>query len=107
MKRTAAMSSTANSANLALALVVVGWLLVTLGAFRQLGDPNPLIPPAELETTRDVSLTIMFAGVAALVASIWLSGLSFRLARIRAGVALMLFAVPLLTLFVFAYLARG
>ena len=93
-------------ANLALALVVVGWLLLVWGVLRQLGDPSPMVPRAEIEATRKTSLLLMFAGVTALVSSIWLSGRSFERARVRAALALALFLAPMFGLFVSAFVTH-
>jgi len=94
------------SANLALALVLVGWLLLVWGVLRQLGDPSPMVPRAELEATRETSLLFMFSGVTALAGSIWLSGRSFERARVRAALALILFLAPMFGLFVTAFVTH-
>jgi hypothetical protein len=94
------------TANLALALVFVGWLLLVWGVLRQLGDPSPMMPRAELEATRETSLLFMFSGVIVLVGSVWLSGKSFEGARVRATLALALFLAPMFGLFVTAFVAH-
>lgn len=91
-------------ANLALALVLAGWLLLAWGVLRQLGDPSPLISRAELEAAREVSLLFMFSGVTALVGTVWLSGRFFEL--IRAKVALLLVLLPMFGLFITAFVAH-
>jgi hypothetical protein len=94
------------SAAISLALVVSGWLLLAWGVFRQLGDPNPMTPRAELVAARNVSLAFMFTGVATLAASVWLSGRAFEKAPIRSVLSLLIFVVPLLGLFACAFMAR-
>lgn len=86
-------------ANVALVLVISGWLSIAWGAVRQLGDPNPLIPRAELLASRDFSIGMVLAGVIFLAISVWLSGFTFVTARRRATVTLLLFVVPLAGLF--------
>ena len=94
------------SANLALALVLLGWLLLVWGVLRQLGDPSPMVPRADLEATREASLLFMFSGITALMGSVWLSGRSFEHARVRGSLTLVLFFVPLFGLFVTAFIQR-
>lgn len=94
------------SANLAIALVLVGWLLLAWGVLRQLGDPSPMIPRSELEAMRKASLFFMFSGITALVGAVWLSGRSFERARVRAALALALLLAPMFGLFATALVAR-
>lgn len=94
------------SANLALALVALGWLLLVWGVLRQLGDPSPMVPRAEIEATRETSLLFMFAGITALVGSVWLSGRAFESARVRAALALAFFVAPMVGLFVTAFVTH-
>jgi hypothetical protein len=103
LKKSDGANFSGHAANLALMLVLAGWLLLVWGVLRQLGDPSPMVPRAELEVARDTSLLFMFSGAAALVSSIWLSGRSFEHARVRAALALTLFVVPMFGLFVTAF----
>lgn len=95
------------AAHLAIAFVLVGWLLLTWGVLRQLGDPSPMVPRDELEATRETSLLFVFSGATALAASVWLSGRSFERARVRAALALALFLVPMFGLFVTAFVTHA
>ena len=106
LKTTDGIAVAGRSANLALALVFVGWLLLVWGVWRQLGDPNPMVPRAELEAAREASLLFMFSGLTALVGSVWLSGRAFEGARIRAALAFALFLAPMFGLFVTAFVAH-
>lgn len=106
MKTSDGTAMAGRSANLALALVFVGWLLLVWGVLRQLGDRSPMVPRAELEATRETSLLFTFSGVTALVGSVWLSGKSFEGARVRTTLALALFLAPMLGLFVTAFVTH-
>jgi hypothetical protein len=83
-----------HAANLALVLVVLGWLLSAYGALSQLGDPSPLVPRAEMESHRRASAVILVVGVLTLLSALWLSGYSFLVARWRASVALLACVLP-------------
>lgn len=106
MKTSDGAAMSGRSANLALALVLVGWLLLVWGVLRQLGDASPMTSRADVEATRETSLLFMFSGVTALVVSVWLSGKSFEGARVRATLALALFLAPMFGLFVTAFFAH-
>jgi hypothetical protein len=88
-----------HAANLALLLVVVGWLLSVYGGLSQLGDPAPWVPRAEIEAHRRTSVAILFGGIFALLSALWLSGYSFSLARWRASLALLACVVPFIFFF--------
>ena len=84
--------------NAALVLVVAGWLSGTYGVLSQLGDPAPWVSLAELRARHLVSSSFLSAGLSALVASVWLSGFSFRVAPKRASLALLCCVVPVAVL---------
>jgi hypothetical protein len=86
--------SASRSANLALILAVIGWLLAFYGVMSQLGDPVPTVPRSVIESHRHVSLTVLLAGVMCLLSSLWLSGHSFMEARKRSLLAAALIAAP-------------
>ena len=88
-----------HAANLALVLVVVGWLLSFYGALSQLGDPAPWVPRAEIEAHRHTSVVVLFTGILVLLSAIWLSGYSFSVARWRASLALLACVVPFIVIF--------
>jgi len=106
LKTSDGMDMAGRPANLALALVFVGWLLLVWGVLRQLGDPSPMVPRTALEATRETSLLFMFSGLTALVGSVWLSGRAFEGARIRASLAFALFLVPMFGLFGTAFVTH-
>jgi hypothetical protein len=81
-------------ANLALALVPLGWLLALYGVMSQLGDPASTAPRFAIESHRHVSNTALLVGVTCLIASLWLSGRSFAVARKRSLLATALIAIP-------------
>lgn len=81
-------------ANLALVLVVTGWLLAFYGVMSQLGDPAPTVPHSVIESHRHVSITALLIGVIFLLGSLWLSGCSFIGARKRSLLVVALIAVP-------------
>jgi len=107
LKSTDAASGSGRLANLALGLVVGGWLLLAWGILRNLGDPNPMTPRSELEAWREHSLLFISSGATALVVSAWLSGRAFAQARIRASLALLFFLVPMFGLFAEAFMAHA
>jgi hypothetical protein len=103
MNATRSIAASGRIANVALVLVFGGWLLLAWGVLRQLGDPSPTIPRYELERTREVSLVLMFCGITALIAAVWLSGRCFQVARIRAALVLAFCLVPTVCLFASAF----
>jgi len=82
------------AANLALLLVVAGWLLAYYGVMSQLGDPSPSVPHAQIEASRHLSLAMLFIGVASILAALWLSGYSFSAAKVRASACAALILLP-------------
>jgi len=93
------------SANAAIALAVLGWLLVAWGFMSNFGDPPPSMSRADLELARRISITFMFAGGFALLASLWISGHCFSQARKRALTSAALCVIPMLVLYVLAFRA--
>ena len=75
------------AANLALLLVVVGWLLAFCGVTLQLGDPGPTISHAQIEANRLRSFAVLLVSIVCLLSSLWLSGYGFLVARVRSIVA--------------------
>ena len=92
-----------SASNVAIGLVVAGWLSGTYGVLSQLGDPAPWVSHAELDTHRRVSLSFMLLGLLALLTSVWLSGYSFRVAPRRAALTLVSCVVPAALLFAAAF----
>lgn len=92
-----------HAANLALALVVFGWLLSAYGSLSQLGDPGPSVPRAEIDARRHTSGAILVAGIVSLLTAIWLSGYSFSVARWRASFALLACVIPIVVIFAYAF----
>jgi hypothetical protein len=82
------------AANLALLLVVAGWLLAYYGVMSQLGDPSPSVPHAQIEASRHQSLAVLFIGVASILAALWLSGYSFSATKVRASACAALILLP-------------
>lgn len=85
-------------ANLALVLVVIGWLLAYYGVMSQMGDPRPGTLHSVMESHRHVSISILLLGVLCLLASQWLSGYVFNSARKRSLLVLLLIASPVVAL---------
>ncbi|WP_139350331.1 hypothetical protein [Rhodanobacter sp. C03] len=83
-----------SAANLALILVVAGWLLACYGVMSQLGDPSPSVPHAQIEAARHQSLAVLFIGVASILTALWLSGYSFSTAKVRASACAALVFLP-------------
>ncbi|HEV2622042.1 MAG TPA: hypothetical protein VGU65_08135 [Frateuria sp.] len=82
------------AANLALVLVVAGWLLAFYGVMSQLGDPSPSVPRAQIEAARHLSLAVLGVGVVCILAALCLSGFSFTAAKVRASVCAALGFLP-------------
>lgn len=92
------------TANLALCLVVIGWLLAVYGALSQLGDPAPWVSRASVEAQRQTSAGVLLAGIVALLTSLWLSGYSFAQARWRAVIAAFLCVAPVVAIYATTFL---
>jgi len=88
------------AANLALVLVVAGWLLAFYGVMSQLGDPSPSVPRAQIEAARHLSLTVLGVGVMFVLAALCLSGFSFTVAKVRASVCVALGFLPAIAIIV-------
>ncbi len=82
------------AANLALGLVVLGWLLCVYGMLSQMGDPSPDVPQTVIAAHKRISNAILFLGIFALLSSIWLSGFAFLSAKWRASIALLACVLP-------------
>src|SRR5271169_6883108 len=85
------------AANLALILVVVGWLLVTFTVLWNLGDPNPQTPHDEILRQQHLFAALMWIAIIFLLSSQVLAGYAIREAKRRAVLAFVVFALPLLT----------
>jgi len=92
------------AANMALGLVVVGWLMACYGALSQLGDPAPEVSRATIEAHRQVSAVVLLIGIVALLSSLWLSGYSFGQARRRALIAAFLCVAPVVAIYATTFL---
>jgi hypothetical protein len=92
------------AANLALGLVVIGWLLAFYGALSQLGDPAPGVSLATIEAHRQTSAVVLLIGIVVLLSSLWLSGYSFGQARRRASIAAILCVAPVITIYATTFL---
>jgi hypothetical protein len=92
-----------HAANAAIGLAITGWLSGAYGVLSSLGDPAPWVSNAELETHRQLSLSLVLVGLLALLISVWLSGYSFRVAPRRAALACLGCIVPALSLFAAAF----
>jgi hypothetical protein len=85
-------------ANLALVLVVIGWLLAFYGAMSQLGDPAPNVPRSVIDGHRHMSMTILLTGVTCIISSLWLSGRAFMEARKRSLATAALVVIPIVAI---------
>ena len=90
-------------ANLAIALVVAGWLMGVYGVLSQLGDPAPWVPKSVLEAQRNLSVAFMVAGTLSVSGSLWLSGYCYVHARKRSMLVLGLIIVPAIRIFASAF----
>jgi hypothetical protein len=88
------------AANLALALVSLGWFALAYSVLTSLGDIDPKVPSSVVQFYRRSSLSIGFTGVSLLVFSIGLASYALPVAPKRAIAALVMFAVPFLGFFV-------
>ena len=86
--------SASRSANIACALVILGWLMACYGVMSQFGDPAPTVPRSVIQSRHHVSTIILMVGMACLMGSLWLSGLSFAEARRRSLLVATLVVVP-------------
>ncbi|WP_139350896.1 hypothetical protein [Rhodanobacter sp. C01] len=82
------------AANLALLLVALGWLLAFYGVMSQVGDPGPTISPAQIDANRLRSFAILLVGIVCLLSSLWLSGYSFMVAKVRSIVSAAAVVLP-------------
>jgi hypothetical protein len=80
--------------NLALFLVVVGWLMAYYGVMSQLGDPSPTAVHAHIEAARKLSRSVLFIGLVSILAALWLSGYGFTAAKVRASICSALIVLP-------------
>ena len=85
-----------HAANLSLALVVIGTPVLYFGGLSSLGDPAPWVTPAQIAASRFRSEVFFFSGLAALVASLWLSGYGFAAAPRRSVAAFLLFIAAII-----------
>lgn len=62
----------ATAANIALCLVVVGWVTSFWGLFAHLGDPDPRVPRAVIEAENRSYWELFLGGVISIVGAMWL-----------------------------------
>jgi hypothetical protein len=79
-------------ANLALFLVISGWGLVFLGVASRLSAPPP------------TSNIIFYLGILCVLSSFWLSGYSFSVAKIRAGICAVVALLPTVIFLIYVWL---
>jgi hypothetical protein len=87
------MINPARAANIALALLPAGWVLICLALLWSMGDPDPRTSITELNRGRIFVGSCLGLGVLFLIASVWLSGFSFAVAKRRAIAVLVGFVV--------------
>lgn len=89
--------------NLALVLVVAGWLLAFYGAMSQMGDPPPTMPRSVIESHRHIADAVLLVGILCLLNSLWFSGRSYVRARKRFLLVAALILIPFIALFASLY----
>lgn len=85
------------TANVALVLVPLGWLLAVYGTLSVMGDYHPDTAREVIIANQNRSYAALSVGIICLAVALWLSGYSFRQARKRALLVGAAVAVPLLT----------
>jgi hypothetical protein len=93
-------------ANVSLGLVLFGWALCIFGALSQLGDPSPIVPRSQIEAQRHISIALLGLGIAALLSAIWLSGYIFKVAKVRAFLALAFCIVPFFVIYAITFFSH-
>jgi hypothetical protein len=86
------------AANLALALIALGWMLSFIGLTGQLGDSDPRVARLVVESEQRMLWGVFFAGEFLAFTSTWLAGYAYAEARIRSLVALAMWLLPLIGL---------
>jgi len=87
------------AANIAIALVLVGWGLVAFAVLSSLGDPAPWESKSQLNAIHYRAMLAVLLGTLCLVSAVWLSGYSASFAKARASVALAGVVIPLVVCF--------
>jgi hypothetical protein len=87
------------AANIAIALVLVGWGFATFAVLSSLGDPAPWVPKSQLNAVHLRAMLAALLGTLCLVSAVWLSGYSASLAKVRASAALAGVVIPLIVCF--------
>lgn len=82
------------SANLALFLITLGWIMAGCGYFASIKDFSEHTPAAWRDAYYARAMLMLVAGVAAIALSLWFSGFAFKDARRRALIATLLAFVP-------------
>lgn len=96
MARKPFVLTAARCANLALLLGAIGWLLAIYGSLSQMGDPAPWVSKDELDAIHHRALSAILAGLACLMAALWLSGRGFAVAPWRSALVGLAVSIPML-----------
>jgi hypothetical protein len=92
------------AANIAIALVLVGWGLVAFAVLSSLGDPAPWVSKSQLNAIHNRAMFTGLLGTLCLLSVVWLSGYSASLARVRASAALAGVVIPLVVCFWYGFM---
>lgn len=83
------------AANIALCLVVLGWLASYWGLFAHLGDPDPRVTREVIEAENRLYWTLFLGGVVSIAVATWLAGFAYSEAKLRSMVVAGATVVPL------------
>jgi hypothetical protein len=86
------------AANIAIGLMVLGWLASFWGLFSQLGDPDPRVPRAVIEAENRTYFTLFLGGVASIVVAMWLAGFGYSEAKVRALIVAAFTVIPIVAI---------
>lgn len=88
----------ATAVNIALCLVVLGWVASFRGLFAQLGDPDPRVPREVIEAENRFYWMFFLGGVVVIMVAMWLAGFGYSEAKIRSAVVAAVTVTPLIGL---------